>query len=200
MFRLDPAAPGSGGQVTIQTNPLMPSPPAAAPPGPSQVVHAPFPSSLVGNRPGAPVPVPGGLPGLIVRVGPPGGVAARAHLDAGHSSDTLIEAAANSLAAAAMVGGRLDPARYEAWLQQRVQFLREIPNADALFGSVEAAAHTIAAIMGQNRSVGSAVGGGQQQPQQPQQPGQPSRPPVETNALLPLVVSAAASRNPRPRR
>ena len=144
------------------------------------------------------MPAPGGLPGLIVRVGPPGGDAARAHLDAGHSPDALVEAAANSLVQAAVVNGRLDPARYEAWLNQRVQFLREIPNAAALFGSVEAAAQTIAAVMGRNVPPADAA------PVPPQQsaagapaPGQPARPAIEPNALLHLAMS---SRNPASRR
>ena len=169
--------------------------PPASPPM-SQVVHAPLPQSLQGSA----VPAPGGLPGLIVRVGPPGGDAARAHLDAGHSPDALVEAAANSLFQAAVVQGRLDPARYIAWLQQRVQFLREIPNAAALFGSVEAAANTIAAVMGRNVPPADAA----QAPVPPQQsvaaqtaPGQPVRPAIEPNALLQLAVS---SRNPALRR
>ena len=200
MARLSPYVRGPGGVVTMQNNPPMP-PGASTPqssalpaePGLSRVIHAPFPASLVGNRPGAPVPAPGGLPGLIVRVGPPGGDAARAHLGAGHSPDALVEAAANSLVSAAMVHGQLDPARFTAWLQQRVQFLREIPNAQALFGSVEAAAHTIAAVMGQNHAAGGAQ-------QLQRQPGQPARPAVPLNALMPMAVSAATSHNPMPRR
>lgn len=171
----------------------MPREPASwqsgASPPMSQVVHAPLPQSLHGSS----TPAPGGLPGVIVRVGPAGGDAARTHLNAGHAPDALVEAAANSLGQAAMVGGRLDPARYAAWLQQRVQFLREIPNAAALFGSVEAAAHTIAAVM----AVHAAGGGVQQVQQQPRpQPGPPSRPAVQQNALTPLARSGGRFGSP----
>lgn len=145
--------------------PLPPRDPTrtGASPPVSQVAHSPMPPRMLSHPHGAPLPAPSGLPGIIVRVGPAGGDAAQAHLRAGHSPDALIEAAANSLAQSAMVGGRLDPARYAQWVQQRVQFLSQIPGAAALFGTVEAAQHTIQAVM----SRPGAAGGQTQQPVPP---------------------------------
>ncbi len=132
----------------------------------SQVAHPPMPPRLTGTPHGAPMPAPGGLPGLVVRVGPPGAAAAQAHLAAGHSPDDLVEAAANSLAMAAMVGGHLDPARYHAWVNGRVQFLAHIPGAAKLFGTVEAAQRTLQAVM--DRSGAARAQGQEPNPLQPQ--------------------------------
>jgi len=164
-----PAAPQPPAQpapnALLMAHPLMqargPLPPrdptrTGSSPPLSQVAHSPLPPRMVNQPQGAPLPAPAGLPGLIVRVGPAGGDAAQAHLRAGHSPDALVEAAANSLAQAAMVNGRLDPAQYHQWVQQRLQFLAQIPNAAALFGSVEAAQRTIQAVMTR-----SGVAGGQ---------------------------------------
>lgn len=130
-----------------------PNVPGTSPPA-SRVAHSAHPQSMVKQPHGAPMPSPMGLPAIIVRVGPPGGDAAQAHLHAGHSPDALVEAAANSLAQAAMVHGRLDPARYVQWVQQRVQFLSHILDAAALFGTLEAAQRTIQAVTAQSGAGG----------------------------------------------
>lgn len=52
-----------------------------------------------------------------------------------------------------MVQGRLDPAQYAQWVHQRVQFLSQIPNAAAMFGTIEAAQHTIQAVLARSGAV-----------------------------------------------
>ena len=158
----------------------------------SQVPQSPLPPRLTGTPHGAPIPAPGGLPGLVVRVGPPGADAAQAHLRAGHSPDALVEAAANSLAQSAMVNGQLDPARYEAWVNGRLQFLAHIPGAAELFGSVEAAQRTIQAVMAH-----SGAAGAQRQLPEPAQP-LPSRQFAVRRGDLSPAASAAASYVTRP--
>lgn len=168
--------------------PLPPRDPTrtGASPPISTVAHTPLPPRMVGQPHGAPVPAPAGLPGLIVRVGPAGGDAALAHLGAGHSPGALVEAAANSLAMAAMVNGRLDPARYAQWVQQRLQFLAHVPDAAALFGSVEAAERTIQAVMSRAGAGASAAQPG------PAAPHAGPRFAVRRNDLAPVASPATS--------
>jgi len=189
-----PAAPQLAAQPDVNAlmvhHPLLgsrgPLPPrdptrTGASPPVSQVAHSPMPPRMLSQPHGAPLPAPGGLPGLVVRVGPAGADAAQAHLRAGHPPDALIEAAANSLAMAAMVNGHLDPARYHAWVSGRLQFLAHISSAAELFGSVEAAERTIQAVM-----VRSGAAGGQSQ-----QPG--GQVAVRRSGMLPVTSPAVPS-------
>lgn len=153
----------------------------------SHMVQPPLPPHLTHKPHGAPVPAPGGLPGLIVQTGPPGSDAAQAHLQAGHSVDDLVEAAANSLAAAAMVHGRLDPGRYAEWVQQRLHFLGHIPNAAALFGNVEAAQRTIHAVTSR-----AGAAGGHRLPPDRTAPRPGARFAVQQNDLTPIVSPATS--------
>lgn len=142
----------------------------------------PLPPSLTGEH----------GPAVIVRVGPAGADVAKLHLHHGGSTDTLIEAAALSLRQVAMVHGSLDPARYTAWLHQRLAFLSEIPDAAAMFGTVDDARHTIDAVMAHRSARGDA--GPQQQgravPSPSSSPVPSSRSAPQPNALLPVARSA----------
>ena len=153
----------------------------------SQMAHAPLPHHLAPKPHGAPLPAPGGLPGTIVRVGPAGGDAAQAHLRAGHSPGELVEAAANSLAQAAMVHGRLDPSQFAEWVRHRLHFLAHIPHATELFGTVEAAECTIQAIT----SRAGAPHGHQLRPA-PAAPRPGARFAVQQNDLMPVASSATS--------
>jgi len=153
----------------------------------SQMRQSPLPPSLTGEN----------GPALVVRVGPAGADAAKMHLHHGGSPDTLIEAAALSLQQAAMVHGSLDPARYAAWVQHRLAFLSQIPDAAAIFGTIDDAQHTIGIVMAHRSAGGGAVS---------QAPGQPSSVPSlvlqpssrsapQPNALLPVAQSAVPPRS-----
>ena len=131
----------------------------------------PMPPSLTGET----------GPAIVVRVGPAGADVAKLHLHHGGSPDTLIEAAALSLAQTAMQHGTLDPAAYATWVQQRLQFLAHIPNAAALFGTVEAAQHTVEAVTARRPDAVSA----KRRSQGPSAPPSPAA--VQPNALLPVA-------------
>ena len=64
-------------------------------------------------------------------------------LKAGGSVDDLTQAAAFSLWQAAMKDGVLDPAKAEAWRNQRKSFLSQIPDAAAKFGEAADAASNL---------------------------------------------------------
>lgn len=131
----------------------------------SQMRQSPLPPSLRGRSGAA----------IIMRIGPAGADVARVHLRDGGSPDALIEAAALSLAQAAVHHGTIDHTRYSAWVHQHLPFLSQIPNAAALFGTVADAQRTVASVMAHRPAT---VGG------PPHQQGQPSRPAVQQNALM----------------
>ena len=83
------------------------------------------------------------VPNIIVKTGSAGADVAKAYLKAGGSVDDLTQAAAFSLRQAAMKDGVLDPAKAEAWRNQRKSFLSQIPDAAAKFGEAADAASNL---------------------------------------------------------
>lgn len=150
----------------------------------SQMEQPPLPPSVAGEH----------GPAIIVRVGPAGADVAKMHLHHGGSTDTLIEAAALSLRKAATVHGLLDPARYSVWMHQRLAFLSEIPDAAAIFGTIDDAQHTINVVMAHRAARGDA--GPQPQGPSPSSPVPSSRPAPPSNALLPVARSAVPGGRP----
>jgi len=177
------AAFAFGGWVVIPPGSVPPHLQAGLSAPMSQMQQPPLPPSITG---------PHG-PALAVRVGPAGADVAQRHIHQGGTPDDLIEAAALSLRQAAMVNGALDPARYSAWVHQRLAFLSHIPDAAALFGTIEFAQHTIEIVMAFRASrdgVDQQSQGGPQSAQSPvPQSVPPSRPAPPANALMPVAQS-----------
>jgi len=167
----------------LGANPVPPYLQSGMSPPMSKMQQPPLPRSIAGEH----------GPAIIVRVGPAGADVAKTHLHHGGSIDALIEAAALSLRQAAMVHGSLDPARCTAWVRPRLAFLSEIPDAGAIFGTIDDAQHAIEVVMAHRAARGDAV-------PQPVPSSKSMPPPSSTlppNALMPVAQSAVPGGRPQ---